>query len=128
MRALDAWRVVADPAAIDRVEWMSLQGPAAALIRIAPDEMLAVDVAEPVVDDPFAIVERDGGFVGSWEWSIDDLKAHAEWSLPSEGPATAQGAIAGVPAKVWVDPDGRALVVTAAGYASVLTDRLGGAG
>ncbi len=125
MRALEAWRVVAAPAAIDRVRWVPLGDGAVTLIRIAPDEILAVDAAEPVVDDPYAIVERETGFVGSWDWTLEDLRAHADWSLPSERPASAQGAIAGVPAKVRIEADGRVLVVTAAGYAPVLSERLG---
>lgn len=124
MLALDAWRVVADPAAIDRVEWVPLQGREATLMRVAPDEMLAVDVAEPAVDDPHAIVEHEAGFVGSCDWTLDDLRAHTDWSLPTQGPAMAQGAVAGVPAKVRIEADGRVLIVTAAGYAPVLIARL----
>ena len=55
---------------------------------------------------------------------------HIEWPLPTERPALAQGAVAGVPAKVWL-PDGTGagrvgdvLLLTATAYADELTDRL----
>ena len=58
------------------------------------------------------------------------MARHVEWPLPSERPALAQGAVAGVPAKVFL-PDGiggagagDVLLLTATAYADELMDRL----
>jgi hypothetical protein len=50
---------------------------------------------------------------------------HVEWTLPPERPAFAQGAIAGVPAKLYLEPGGSAIIVVALAYLDDLTERLG---
>lgn len=125
MRALEGWRVVADPAAIDAIAWTPDGDRPPTLIRSAPDEIFAIDVARPTVDDAFAIIEHETGFAGTWGWSIDELRAHIEWSIPVERPVMAQGSVAGVPARLRILEDDRVLVVVAVAHAAVFVERLG---
>ena len=115
-------RVVASPNALDAASW----GEQAVVLRIAPDDAFAVGVTMIELTDAHAIVTEESGFVGAWltpdqlaEWVIP----HIEWSLPGMRPALAQGLIAGVPGKVWLERE-RALLLCAAGYAHELTERL----
>jgi hypothetical protein len=117
---LHAWRVVADPRAIDDLD-------VSIALRVAPDDALVLDDAEPVVDDPHAVVVAERGFVG-WELApaeVDDLAhGHIEWALPAGRPVLAQGLVAQVPAKLWLRSDGSALLLCAAALAAELEDRL----
>ena len=112
-------RVVADPVALDGARWFDDD----AILRTAPDEVLAIGPVAVEVDDPDAIVVDDYGFVGAW-LDVAVIEPHAEWPLPTERPALAQGLIAGVPAKVWLPDDGLALLLTAAPFAEELRSRL----
>ncbi len=117
-------RVVADPAAL---EALAARLPKdAAFLRFAPDEALIVDIDidHVSVDDPDAIVEREAGFVAV---TVDhDLVArHTDWHLPDDDTAgPAQGAVAGIPAKLVRRPDGRVTIVTHGAYAAALLSRL----
>lgn len=121
---LRAARVVADPSVLDALEW-----PAASLpLRIAPDDVLVIGAAahQLHVDDPHAIVADEAGFVGVWlsaEHWAEIAAEHVEWHLPEPG-SLGQGWVASVPAKVWVDTDGRALLACAAAYQAELEERL----
>lgn len=117
---LGGLRVVADPAALDGARW---HGNEVTVLRLAPDDALGLGASGVDVDDEHAIVESEGGFVGAW-LPIGDVLPHLEWRLPTERPALAQGAVAGVPAKLWLPTDGDALLVTAAAYADELAGRL----
>jgi hypothetical protein len=120
---LEGTRVVADPAAIDSM--VGALAPSIVVLRFAPDDAFVLDPGGISVDDPHAIIEDEHGFVGGW-CSIDAIRPHLEWSLPTERPALAQGSIAGVPAKLYLPEDGNdVLVVTAAAYAATLAERLG---
>lgn len=121
---LRAARVVADPEVLDAGEW-----PAASLpLRIAPDDRLVIGAAahQLVVTDPHAIVADEPGFVGVWlsadHWA-EVAAEHVEWHLPEPG-SLAQGWVASVPAKVWIDTDGRALLICAAAYRAELEERV----
>lgn len=117
-------RVVADPAALDA---FAAGLPATTvLIRPAPDDLFVVDLdpATVAVDDPHAIIEDERGFAGGWS-TLDAIRRHLEWSPPTDRPVLAQGAVAGVPAKLWIAADDRVLVLTAAPHAAVLAERLG---
>ena len=123
MPALDGlrgMRVVADPGSLDRATWT---GDDVTLLRLAPDDALAIGAASVEIDDEHAIIEDEVGFVGAW---LDPavVEPHLEWPLPSERPALAQGSIAGVPAKLWLPDDGDALLVTAAAYADELASQV----
>lgn len=80
---------------------------------------------QPAVDDPDAIIEPETGFVGGWI-DLARVTAHLDWALPIARPSLAQGALAGVPSRLWLTADApdRAFVVVAGAYAAELTDRL----
>jgi len=122
LEPVEAWRVVAAPAAIDAARW---SGELVDVIRIAPDEALGIGATGATVDDPDAIVEPEAGYVVAL-LSRDDLAAltgHVDWPIPTEAGALAQGKIGGVPAKLLVgDPS---LVVSNAAHADELARRLG---
>jgi hypothetical protein len=132
LERLHGWRVVANPAALDRAIW---SGTDVVVLRFAPDEAFAIGARGVEVDDPDAIVEVDRGFVGV-VCSVFDrpvIEAQTDWFLPVERAVVAQGKIAGVPVKVWTIPvpsgvvqlDGDdLLLVTNAAYAEELTRRL----
>ena len=125
LEVLGGLRVVADPAALDGARWTAGAGQTVTLLRFASDDAFAIGASSAEVDDPDAIVEPERGFVGAW-CTFDDLRHVTEWAPPAERPALAQGAVAGVPAKVWLPDHGPAiLVLTAAANADVLADRLG---
>lgn len=113
-------RVVAAPSALDGARWA---GDAVTVLRIAPDEALAVGATSVTIADEHAVVETETGFVSA-RVDPDELRSRIEWSFPTGRPALAQGSIAGVPAKLWLADDGATLVVQAA-YAAELADRLG---
>jgi hypothetical protein len=113
-------RVVADPASIDRATWA---GDHVTVLRFAPDDAFGLDATGVDIDDEHAIVEDEPGFVGAW---LDpaDVEPYIEWSLPTDRPALAQGSIAGVPAKLWLQGTGDALLLTSSAYADELMQRL----
>ncbi len=130
MRALEAMpglRVVATPAGLDGASW----GERSIVLRFAPDALFVIDAAEGALadglPDEHAIVEPETGFVGAW-LTLDELRElveeHVDWSPPVARPVLAQGLIAGVPAKLWLEDD-RALLLCAAAYAHELAERLG---
>jgi hypothetical protein len=126
LEPLHGLRVVADPEALDRASWRGDLD--VTVIRVAPDEALAVGARSVEIDDPHAIVVDEGGFVGAW-LTAEEFEAwvlpHIEWPLPAdERPTVAQGSIAGVPAKLWLRATGGALLVAQAAYADELTGRL----
>jgi hypothetical protein len=120
LEALRGLRLVADPAALDAARW---HGNDVTVLRFAPDDAFGLGAVGVDVDDEFAIAEADVGFVGA-RLDIDEILPHVEWSLPAWRPALAQGAIAGVPAKLWLDGDGNVLLMTLAAYADELAGRL----
>ena len=129
MRALEAMpglRVVATPESLDGALWSE----DAIVLRFAPDDAFAIGMSDVALADELAdedaIVEPERGFVGTWltrDELIDHVQPHIEWPLPAARPALAQGLIAGVPAKLWLEDD-RALLLCAAAYAHELTERL----
>ena len=127
LEPLHGLRVVADPAALDRVSWRGDLD--VTVLRLAPDEAFAIGARSVEIDDPDAIVEEEGGFVGAWltaEEFASWVLPHIEWPLPAddERPTVAQGSIAGVPAKLWLRATGGALLVAQAAYADELIGRL----
>lgn len=118
VQQLTGYRIVDDPANLDTV--IAALPAQIAVLRFAPDEALIVGGSAFSFSD--AIVEPETGFVAV---TVDReiVARHTEWPLPAAG-GVAQGAIAGVPAKlVWL-PDGRAWIVTQAAYVADLLDRL----
>ncbi len=97
-------RIVATPDALD-----DLKLPGHRVLRTAPDEVL---ILPPVPDvqtrDRYALIAHDSGFAGVWlepAFALAFLEGAAEWPLPEVRPAYAQGAVAGVAAKVCFEAD-----------------------
>lgn len=123
-RELVGWRVIAAPAALDRVKWP--KGSRA--VRISPDDVFVIGAAEPAVPgDPHAIVTPEHGF-SAIELSADRLDSialhHIEWQLSQTRPAMGQGQIAGVPAKLLLEADGSATLLVACAASHELVERL----
>jgi len=122
-------RVVASPEAIDRAVWHD-EGPEEfepLVVRLAPDDAFAIGATGVEVDDSDAIVEREVGFVALMfpaDEFVDVVVPRLEWPAPIERPAFAQGAIAGVPAKLYLDTTGAAIVLVLASYLDDLLARL----
>ena len=93
------------------------------VLRLAPDDAFAIGADAVDIDDEHAIIEQEAGFAGAW-LPVEAIAHHLEWSLPTERPALAQGAVAQVPARIWLPDDGDALLITAAAYADELAGRL----
>jgi hypothetical protein len=121
LEPMSGLRVIASPEALDGARWT---GPVTVL-RLAPDEALAIDAITVDVDDADAIVERETGFVGARLEAVDleRVVAHLDWPLPTEYGALAQGKIAGVPAKLLIGEPSLLVIQTA--YADELVSRLG---
>lgn len=119
-------RVIADPVALDRASWSSDRD--VTVLRLGPDDALAVGARSVEIDDKHAIVAEEAGFVGTW-LTAEELQAwvlpRIEWPLPDDRPTLAQGSIAGVPAKLWLRATGGALLLVQAAYTDDLEIRLG---
>jgi hypothetical protein len=115
--------IVAAPSALDAAAWP----PDARVLRVAGDEMLVIPPpAELTLDDPYAIVVEESGFVGIWlpmNEATALLECACEWEPPTVRPAFAQGMVAGVPAKVWFESE-RVLFLVPAPYAQDFRERL----
>lgn len=127
LKSLSGTRIVATPAALDAAVW-----PAGALVlRLAADEVwVAAVVAPTAVADPYAIVELDEGWCGVWlaaAEAADFLAHHCEWPMPAARPAFAQGMVAGLPLKLWLEAE-RVLFLVQSPLAAELEERLGGRG
>jgi hypothetical protein len=124
-------RVVASPEAIDHALWQDA-GPGPdefepLVLRLAPDEVFAIGATGVEIDDPDAIVEQEAGYIALMfpaDEFVDAVIPHLEWQAPMERPAFAQGAIAGVPTKLYIDPTGAAIVLVLASYLDDLLPRL----
>lgn len=127
LERLRGLRVVADPAALDVARW---SGDDVLVLRLAPDDAFAIGATGVAIDDEHAIVEGERGYVGAW-CTVAEVAHHAEWSLPAARPALGQGAVAGVPAKVWLPGGGgerggdRAFLVVTNAASATLAERLG---
>lgn len=115
LNRLTATRIVAKPQALD-----AFSAPAGALVlRFAPDEMFITpplaSVEAIMALDEYAIVIDECSFSGVWlsmDEALERLPYHCEWELPTERPAFAQGAVAGVPTKLWFGHDQVLLMVS----------------
>lgn len=126
MRACDrltATRIAALPDALDAAAWPE----GAIVLRLAADEALVIaDVPSSTIIDPDAIVERETGFSGVWieaREAREILMRECDWEVPGYRPAFAQGMVAGLPVKLWLDED-RVLFVVATPFAADLAERL----
>ena len=104
---LTAVRVAAAPAALDQAAWRE----GTLVLRLAADEVLVVGDDPGSIGDLYAVIEADGGWAAielDRDQAAGLFSAHCEWEPPVEG--LGQGLLAGIPAKVWVEPE-RVLVV-----------------
>lgn len=113
LKPLLTTHIVAAPSALDAAAW-----PAdARVLRIAADEVLVIPpVAALALDDPHAIQVNDGGYVGVWlpaEKALDFLERTCEWEIPRSRPAFAQGMVAGVATRLWLESEAVLFVVAA---------------
>ena len=121
LEPVEAWRVVAAPAALDGAHW---EGADVDVLRVAPDEALVLGATGGHVDDPDAIIEPDAGYsVALLERDLGGIEAHTEWPVPTTPGSLLQGKIAGVPAKLRIGEP--ALLVVQTAYADELERRLG---
>lgn len=121
LEALRATRIAANAAAIDEARWTA--GTLA--LRIAPDEVLVIGGGRPTLSDPHAIVVEDGGWCGVWmpaAQAYPFLRSSAAWPVPDDRPAFAQGMIAGLPLKLWLEDD-RVLFIVPAAFAAEFEER-----
>ncbi len=124
-------RVVASPDAIDGAAWQDA-GPGPdefepLILRFAPDEVFAVGATGVHIDDAEAIAEPELGYFAVMfpvDEFIDVVLPRIEWPVPAARPAFCQGSIAGVPAKLYVDPTGAATVFVLGAYLDDFLSRL----
>ncbi|MCB0160367.1 MAG: aminomethyltransferase family protein, partial [Caldilineaceae bacterium] len=128
---LDVVRLVATPAALDAASWPDDAMP----LRTAPDEVLLVGQGAPLdapdvlaarVPDPHVIAIADTSFAGVWlpaDVAATVLSRVCEWALPAHRPAFAQGAMAELPVKLWLEEE-RTLIVVPAPFATDLVERV----
>lgn len=123
LKLLHGTRIVATPVALDKAVWSQ----DVLALRIAPDQVFVTPaISAAFVDDQHAIVAPDAGFAGAWivsDEALDFLERSCEWELPRERPAFAQGAVAGLPVKLWLEDD-RVLFLVPAAYATDLEERM----
>ena len=82
-------------------------------------------LASAQVADEYAIVMADGAFFGGWialGLALAVLERECEWEVPHTRPAFAQGMVAGLPVKLWLESE-RVLVLVAAPFAHDLAER-----
>ena len=124
LNRLPATRIVST--ALDGAVW-----PADRLVlRTAADELLIIppvaDVSSVTSRDPYAIVVEDASYAGVWlgaDEAAAILQRHCEWRVAAQRPQFAQGAIAGIATKLWLEAD-RVLFVVPAPYAVEFEERI----
>ncbi len=126
-RTLECTHIVAAPAAIDAAVDAAVWPDDSLCLRLAPDEaLITAEVTADAIDDPHAIVERETGFSAAWIDAAEatELLARAcAWPLPDARPAFAQGAVADIPVKLWLEEE-RVLFVTQSAWVADLEERL----
>jgi hypothetical protein len=120
---LAATRVAATSAALDAARW-----PAGELVlRVAPDEAVVLSKTNAVaISDPHAIVVPETSLFGLWmsaDVALAWLALECDWALPTARPAFAQGAVAGLPMKLWLEED-RVLFVVAGPFVADFVERV----
>lgn len=117
-------RIVALPAALDSLNLSS----GSLLLRLAADEAFVTASVDPEsVGDRHALVVPDGGFAGVWlsaPEAMNFLERSCEWELPKQRPAFAQGMVAGIATKLWIEQD-RVFFVVPTPFAYDFSERIG---
>ncbi|MCB0047819.1 MAG: (2Fe-2S)-binding protein [Caldilineaceae bacterium] len=124
---LAATRIVARPAALSSAAWPD----DLIVLPVAPDEALllgrnAPDELVARVGDPHALAIGDTSFVAA-ELTPEAAEAifqrTCEWEIPPDRPAFAQGALADIPVKLWLEAE-RVLLIAPAPFATDVVERL----
>lgn len=132
LRRLEATRIVACPEVLDDA-FASATEPASVsmsgrMLRVAPDEALCLGtLGREAIADPHAIVERESAFFGAWceaSEAHELLARHCAWPIPRARPVLAQGAVAEIAVKLWIEPD-RVLFLVPAPFAVAFAERMG---
>lgn len=114
--------IVAAPAALDEASWAA----DTLVLRLAADEALILPpVDELSLADPHAIVVPDSGYAGAWvaaDEALAFLERTCEWEVPSQRPAFAQGAVAGIATKLWLEAE-RVLFLVPAPFVNDFAER-----
>lgn len=122
LERLPMTRIAAKPEALDKADFGN-----ARLYRVAPDELYVdADVDALAVDDEYAILTKEASLSGVWLSAKDAkhfLVRECAWQLPEARPAFAQGAIAHLPVKLYLEKE-RALIMTFSPFAHDLAKRL----
>ena len=126
LKRIAATRIVAKPPILD-----SADIPQNSLaLRFAADELFVTpplqDESIILAHDPHAIVISEGGFAGTWlpaDAAALFLARNCEWEVPNGRPAFAQGAVAGIPTKLWLEDD-QVLFIVPAPYAADFAERM----
>ena len=118
-------RIVASPAALDALD-LQLR----LHFRTAPDEIMLLSEHEDALAikilDAHKIQINDTNWYGIWlesDAALNFLAQLCEWRLPDARPAFAQGAVANVPVKLWLETD-RVLILTAGPFRHDLQERM----
>lgn len=124
LETFTATRIVATPTALNNAAWPENSLP----LRTAPDEVLLLNSSTPISlpTDPHAIIEPEGSFMGLWlptKEAFEFLEQTCAWELPTARPAFAQGAVANVPVKLWLEHE-RILFIVQAPFAADFLERL----
>jgi hypothetical protein len=126
LKRIAATRIVAQPDALDAADI-----PQSSLaLRFAADELFVTpplqDESVILAHDPHAIVINEGGFAGIWldnKTAANFLQRHCTWEVPNGRPAFAQGVVAGIPTKLWLEDD-QVLFIVPAPYAHDFAKRM----
>ncbi len=126
LKRIAATRIVAKPAVLDSADF-----PQSSLaLRFAADELFVTpplqDESVILAHDPHAIVISEGGFAGTWldaAEAAEFLAQNCAWEVPNGRPAFAQGAVAGIPTKLWLEED-QVLFIVPAPYAADFAERM----
>ena len=126
LKRLQATRIVSTVVALDQANWPE----DVRVLRTAADEVLIVppinDVSTVTDNDPYAIVLADASFGGVWlptDEANHLLEHGCEWEVPTERPSFAQGSIAGIATKLWLEED-RVLFIVPAPYMAEFEERM----
>lgn len=133
LKPLGAVRVAARATALDAARWPDNL----IVLRIAADEAIVLPrlrraernndrIGSFLVDDEHAITAIDTSLCGVWipiDDALDILQRECEWELPTLRPTFAQGAVAGLPVKLWFEHD-RVLFIVAAPFATDFAERI----
>jgi glycine cleavage system aminomethyltransferase T len=133
-------RIASTTTALDRLEAHPRK---ATVLRCAQDEALVIDARWPsdeidlrralpleqlLAEDPYALVVEERGFAGHWlpaARARQALRHLCSWPIPQphDRPVLAQGAVAELPVKLWIEAE-RILFLVPAPFAATLDERL----